>query len=388
MLLPNHPRRAFRLSELIIVIVIGAITLGLFVTGTATTCHYGSTRMQCANNMRQIVLASHTYAAEFVNDLPPLTSDMAKPNNDSYNGNIFFTLLPYMEEERVFANALQVSPSATWYALIAPSAARDSGSTISLPGYPLLCSSNFKTFLCPNDQTIVENSYSANQTSGTATAPGAGVAWAACSYAANYQVFGTENDFVSGKTGNYCGPKYAFDKIPDGRSYIVFFGEQISACGSGAGNLWAYPGIGNYSGPEYTSNALGGLPPLGIGNSIINRPGLTNSWAWAPVFANNNSKYGFTAGGNGGSIFEFNKAHPDDTPLTAPYAAGEFWDAPPQEEKTAAACDKSRLQSFHKGCVSLGIGDGSVRYVTPLISQATWYSAIMPADGTPLGSDW
>ena len=34
------------------------------------------------------------------------------------------------------------------------------------------------------------------------------------------------------------------------------------------------------------------------------------------------------------------------------------------------------------------MGDGSVRVVNTNVSQQTWYSAISPADGIPLGSDW
>ena len=36
----------------------------------------------------------------------------------------------------------------------------------------------------------------------------------------------------------------------------------------------------------------------------------------------------------------------------------------------------------------VGLADGSVRLVNPSISQLTWTSAMLPADGVPLGSDW
>ena len=118
----------------------------------------------------------------------------------------------------------------------------------------------------------------------------------------------------------------------------------------------------------------------------MNTPGATNSYLWAPVFANDNPAYGFTRGGLDGSIAEHNAREP--APLVAPYAAGQFWDAPPQSGIVQAQCDKSRLQSWHTKAVVTTMGDGSVRVVSGDISQTTWYAAIMPADGNPLGADW
>ena len=90
-----------------------------------------------------------------------------------------------------------------------------------------------------------------------------------------------------------------------------------------------------------------------------------------------------------GSVFDYNAGEPAPAPLVAtPYAVGQYWDAPPQTDISQSQCDKSRLQSFHKKYVVVTMGDGSVRIVNGNISQATWYAAIMPADGNPLGSDW
>jgi hypothetical protein len=36
----------------------------------------------------------------------------------------------------------------------------------------------------------------------------------------------------------------------------------------------------------------------------------------------------------------------------------------------------------------VGLGDGSVRTVSPSISLTTWWSACVPDDGGVLGSDW
>jgi len=47
-----------------------------------------------------------------------------------------------------------------------------------------------------------------------------------------------------------------------------------------------------------------------------------------------------------------------------------------------------RPNSGHTGSIQVLMMDGSVRGVPASISQATWWSAIQPDDGIPLGSDW
>jgi prepilin-type N-terminal cleavage/methylation domain-containing protein len=51
-------------------------------------------------------------------------------------------------------------------------------------------------------------------------------------------------------------------------------------------------------------------------------------------------------------------------------------------------CDNWRAQSGHIGGMNVCLGDGSVRFVSAAISQATWDAALLPSDGVPLGTDW
>ena len=134
-------------------------------------------------------------------------------------------------------------------------------------------------------------------------------------------MFGTVNSLSDDGTptpnwGNACGPKYNIGNIPDGTSNTVFFGEQFSGCGASAGNLWAYPGIGNYS----DTNSY---PVTPAGNGIVNTKTGTTSPLWAPVFANSHAKYGFSAGGLDGSIYKHNTQEPAPPALKPPYAAGQ-----------------------------------------------------------------
>ncbi len=61
---------------------------------------------------------------------------------------------------------------------------------------------------------------------------------------------------------------------------------------------------------------------------------------------------------------------------------------PQQQPGAFANCDPCRLQAMHPGGIQVGMGDGSVRSVSPSVSQPTWAAAIMPGDGNVLGSDW
>ena len=55
---------------------------------------------------------------------------------------------------------------------------------------------------------------------------------------------------------------------------------------------------------------------------------------------------------------------------------------------SGTACNPVLTQSFSVGVILVGLGDGSVRNVTPGISQATWQTALGPNDGLTLGPDW
>jgi prepilin-type N-terminal cleavage/methylation domain-containing protein len=455
--LSRRSRSAFTLIELLVVIAIIAILIGLLLPAVQKV-REAAARTQCINNNKQLGLATHNYASAYQNSLPPLASDVQKSKYGSYNGGILVTILPFLEQEVLFNNGCLSLPRSTWAAPLPPSTiypfSYNKPTTAGLPVY----NTPMKIYQCPADATI-SNGYSGNQnTTNTtpATAPGAYVQWAASSYSANYLMFGTVNSFGAvgllpsqvPAGGNFAAAAFNIGNIPDGTTNTVFFGEQFSATGTGlgvssapgtftatTGNLWAYPGVANYSNtayscstfptPQTTVTALdyGGYQP--VGNGLADSTTGTVSYLWAPCFANSNQNYGFgnslTSGGwYNGSIF-LNNVNPGNgfnppfapapatITATAPSLAsggspnnatpvvnffgyniksGQYWDAPPQTGVIQSTADKSRLQSFHTNAVIVCMGDGSVRVVNGSITQGTWYSAINPADGIPLGADW
>jgi hypothetical protein len=374
----------FRLIELLV--AVGAVLLlGALIWPAMQRAREQSQRMECVNSLKQIGLGLSNYAGTYNDVLPPLSTDRAEKKHGDFNSGILLTMLPFVESQPLFKHAMLL-PECTWYAPAFPSTVAPFSTTPPGASGPPLSSVACRTYCCPGDSTVVEG-MSANQNQTHAKSPPYCFPWAAASYAANYQVFGTINNFGAPGYGNYCGPKYDLSKIPDGAGNTVFFGEQFAACGESAGNLWVYPGIGNFSGTAYTSTP-GARAPVGVGDSIVNTSEATNSYLWAPVFANSNKTYGFITGGVGGSITEHALQHPAAAPLEEPFAPGQFWDAPPQVRIGRWQCDKARLQSNHAGCSLVGMGDASVRVVAAGVSQATWHAAIVPDDRANLGDDW
>jgi hypothetical protein len=378
-------RPAFRGVDLLALIVVVVIVGGLLLTGVQRPIR-DDIRSQCINNFKQIGLATHNFACAYQSALPALSSDMAKIKYGPYNGGIFLTLLPFLEQEVLFNNGAGELPRCTWGAPVPPNSILPFSVIPNATSPRPLYNMPMRFYLCPSDATVV-NLNSGNQNATNVGSPPYYFEWAASSYAANYRVFGALNNFASPMdANNAAGPTYNMGTIPDGHSNTVFYGEVFSACTTTAGSLWAYPGIANYSGTRYGSAAFPALDtvknsptrgcynPFGE-NGLGDTPERTTSFLWMPVFANSHPIYGFPK-----------EAFNSNEPMTD--ASLAYWDLPPQSAVSQGQCDKSRLQSFHGKAVIVGMGDGSARLVNSDVSRATWHAVLLPDDGQPLGSDW
>ncbi len=335
-------RRGFTLIELLVVIAIIAVLIGLLLPAVQKV-RAAAARIQCTNNLKQIALASHSYADANNGQLPPLIDvTPGTPLGTTWIKSYFFMLLPYVEQGALYAQYNPNNPS-TYY-----------NPSTATPG---LCATSVKTYVCPADWT-----FSVGQTVGFTTdispvpppyQTSFSGNYAPCSYAANGLLLSNNNAFLP-------------QSFPDGTSNTILFVEQYGICadspGGGLVNAWAC------GAPLVEAPAFAAFPIAGTWNGDY----VGHFTPYVPLQVNAQGQ----VVGQG----------PTYSTGTTPQATSR--PVPFQSQPSAAACDRSIPQTPHTGGMVTALGDGSVRTVSPSISQLTFWSAVTPSGGEVLGSDW
>lgn len=94
-------RRAFTLVELLVVIAIIGILVGLLLPAVQAA-REAARRMQCTNNMRQVMLAAINYESAFKRLPASRVSRTANPLGPTSSISVHARLLPYMEQNQIF----------------------------------------------------------------------------------------------------------------------------------------------------------------------------------------------------------------------------------------------------------------------------------------------
>ncbi len=231
----RHPKVAFTLVELLVVITIIGILISLLLPAVQAA-RGAARRMQCSNNLKQIGLATLNYESVW-KTLPAgsyfvpmsywVTGDV------QYRGSIMIRLLPYIEQQALydqFKLGLDNVESQTF-----------SSSTT------LLSSTVVPAFICPSDE-----SPPIDPDTGTAKynyAASGGSAGQGDNSGCSCSTFGQWNNYALSAYGEPRGNSGPFNldsssvplsAIKDGLSNTIFFGEGVSACSSSQRQGWVH----------------------------------------------------------------------------------------------------------------------------------------------------
>jgi prepilin-type N-terminal cleavage/methylation domain-containing protein/prepilin-type processing-associated H-X9-DG protein len=341
----RRPRAAFTLIELLVVIAIIAILIGLLLPAVQKV-REAAARLQCSNNLKQMSLALH------------MTQDTNKrlpPQGGTYGGAFYaplmFHLLPYIEQGNVWKMATWIDPTGgvgggppNPKTVVNVGVIWPTWASVNVQTNTWLRQTKIPTYQCPSDPSL-----------------GNCLDWCDgdASYGGNFLVFGgVGNKDTRPSSANFETVWDGRAKIPatfqDGTSNTIVFAEMFARCespasGSPGGNWWMR---GVFFGSQTSPN---------VKDTDDSFPGDRLS----SVFGGGVSVSGLIFFQGPASMFQ-----------TQPI--------PP-----IGNCDRRiRTSSGHTGGMNVGLGDGSVRFLSSSLSPNTWAQALTPAGGEVLNSDW
>jgi prepilin-type N-terminal cleavage/methylation domain-containing protein len=343
-------RTGFTLIELLVVIAIIAVLIGLLLPAVQKV-REAAARTTSSNNLKQIALAVHNYAGANGDKLPAMVDVGTNAPTGGGVQSLFFNMLPYIEQDNVYRLFVKTAP-VSYY-----SASFPKGASAQI----------IKALISPADSTASNGTTQVSPMTvpgGTPPAPFQSSyvgEFATTSYAGNGLVF----------KGNTGGLPRTF---VDGTSNTIMFAERFQVCAPASGTtIYNFWGLGLYDArmPTFATLAPAGLYTNPTGTGQV-----------APSTAAPNGVTTYTAATNNPNAVAVKVGLASATAVTSyPYP---FQVAP----RGAVRCDPAVTQTPHVGGMLVGLGDGSVRSVSPSISQWTFWAACTPAGQETLYQDW
>ena len=353
--------KGFTLVELLVVIAIIGILVGLLLPAVQSA-RAAARRMQCANNVKQIVLACHNF--ESANKtLPPWAIAKGSTTDSTARPTLFasahFMLLPYIEQTNIYQKANGISFEVR---------------TERVPA-----------FACPDDLTLSSAGFTGLAlTRVPARTSVGGVPYGGTTYALNAALC-----TAALTNGHPMTASGKFAKVTDGLSNSVLTVERQAFC---YGPDFPVVGTPNLSTGSFTFSiwARGGRhavhspwvdgAPAAANLTAVNNGGGADGYAWwdCPLLDSPLRTAGTLNNGPG----------PRSSPLFRAVFNGVTNPGGIQSGPTETRCDWRRPQAMHTGVMTTGVADGSVRTLSASIDIVTFERICTPADGEVLGSGW
>jgi hypothetical protein len=333
----HRSRGGFSAHDLVVLTAIAGLVV-IWVLAALPTIRERRQRLNCMDNMRQLVLACHNAddtCASFPAYDPRVVPNASYFNAGGNYGSTYFAMSPYIGCFGLMGSGGYPGPSPPSRGYAVTVVKRSNQAPVNyVPGPPLHLVDYLENPPQPNMVlTLVINWFACSsdptyQESGGVAPNG----WGGSSYACNFLVFGNSaiedvNDpdglGGSGRKGAWGQKVTIRDSFPDGTTRTILFAEKYVSCNNGTtGSAWAWP---------------------------------NHDSSFAPAVA-----------------------------MESPWNDGTRFQWLPKPSQ----CVSQYAQTGHAAGMNVIMADGSGRTLSPSISALTYQHAMQPNDGEQLGSDW
>jgi prepilin-type N-terminal cleavage/methylation domain-containing protein/prepilin-type processing-associated H-X9-DG protein len=228
----QHRRLGFTLVEVLVVIAIIALLIALLlpaVQGARETAR----RVQCGNNLRQIGLATATYASRHDEMLPVGAQFGSGPTQNRGTG--LARLLPFLEQDAIYA-AIDFKNMSVWV------------DEMKFPDGRFIRAAEIPSFICPSDERITLWPDTAPTNYAASSGPTGHYNSPSCScpeaMALNEYQIPKPPPSLYGNAQKHAGPfnrqgvPYSLMSVRDGLSNTIFWGETRPVCGAHHSRGW------------------------------------------------------------------------------------------------------------------------------------------------------